>query len=327
MSEIRFAVWSFCTSGGVRGLVRHTSYAPRMTYSIVARDPDTGALGVAVQSHYLAVGSLCPWARAGVGAVATQSVVEPSYGPKGLDLMQAGSTAAAALALLASADDGAALRQVAMVDAAGVVAAHTGSQCIAEAGHVVGDGFSVQANMMERSTVWDAMAAAYEASGAAGFALRLVDALDAAESEGGDIRGRQSAALVIVAPTPSDTPWQDTWFDLRVDDHAEPLVELRRMVELRRAFLKAGEGDNAMARGDVAGALAHFEAAHALVPDNVELAFWLGVSTAAAGRVDEARPLLARAFAAHDGWPELLRRLPAAGLFPADLVPALLPEL
>lgn len=323
MSGTPFAVWSFGTFGRARNQSRHASYAPRMTYSIVARDPATGALGVAVQSHYLAVGSLCPWARAGVGAVATQSVVEPSYGPKGLDLMQAGSTAAAALALLASADDGATLRQVAMVDAAGVVAAHTGSQCIAEAGHVVGDGFSVQANMMERSTVWDAMAAAYEASGAAGagsFALRLVEALDAAEAEGGDIRGRQSAALVIVAPTPSETPWQDTWFDLRVDDHAEPLVELRRMVELRRAFIEAGQGDNAMARGDVAGALAHFEAAHALAPDNVELAFWLGVSTAAAGRVDEARPLLTQAFAAHDGWPELLRRLPAAGLFPADLV-------
>jgi uncharacterized Ntn-hydrolase superfamily protein len=298
-----------------------------VTYSIVARDPDTGDFGVAVQSHYLSVGGVCPWARAGVGAVATQSLVEPSYGPLGLDLMAAGKSAADALAALLAVDQGAQVRQVAMVDAAGAVSTHTGSSCIAEAGHVVGDGFSVQANMMRRATVWDAMASAYSSSTAppGGFVGRLLAALDAAEAEGGDIRGRQSAALLVVRAEGTGRPWHDTLFDLRVEDHAEPLAELRRLVDLRRAYTGTDDGDEAMARGDTDAARAHYQRAIELAPGNPELAFWFGVSLGAAGRVDEARPVLALAFGVHDGWAELLRRLPAAGLFPDD--PALLDAL
>jgi uncharacterized Ntn-hydrolase superfamily protein len=301
-----------------------------MTYSIVARDPATGELGVAVQSHYLSVGSLCPWARAGVGAVATQSIVEPRYGPRGLDLMGHDATAAEALARLVSEDDGRDLRQVAFVDARGNVAVHTGAQCIAEAGHHTGDGFSAQANMMRDPGVPQAMAAAFTATTAAAegdLAHRLLAALDAAEAHGGDIRGRQSAAILVV-PAPADGPEALPIFDLRVEDSAEPLVELRRLVEVRRAYRRADDGDQAIATGDTAAAARAFDDARRLAPGNVELAFWRGVSLAAAGHVERAKAALQPAFDDHDGWAELLRRLPASGLFPddPDLLGHLLPS-
>ncbi len=187
------------------------------TYSIVARDSDTGQLGVAVQSHYFSVGSVVTWAEAGVGAVATQSLSDPAYGKLGLDLMRAGKGASDTLAGLVASDSMQAVRQVAMVDAHGQVAAHTGQFAIAEAGHITGDAFSVQANMMLKNSVWPAMAEAYR--GAKGELVdRFLVALDAAEAEGGDIRGRQSAAILIVEAKSTGRPWVDTIFDLRVDD-------------------------------------------------------------------------------------------------------------
>ncbi len=206
------------------------------TYSIVARDPDTGQLGVAVQSHYFSVGSVVTWAEAGVGAVATQSLSDPAYGKLGLDLMRAGKSAPDTLAGLVASDSMQAVRQVAMVDALGRVAAHTGSTAIPEAGHIVGDGFSVQANMMLKNSVWPAMAEAYRTAKGA-LVDRLLAALDAAEAEGGDIRGRQSAAILIVEVKSTGRPWVDTTFDLRVDDAPEPLVEIRRLVGVRRAYI------------------------------------------------------------------------------------------
>ena len=265
-----------------------------MTYSIVARDPDTGELGVAVQSHFFSTGSIVPWAQPGVGAVATQSMAEPSYGPLGLQLMAGGKSAIETLAALVAADDGAAVRQVAMVDAQGRAATHTGENCIADAGHVTGDGWSVQANMMRRDTVWAAMASAFEAS-TGDLADRMLDALDAAEDEGGDIRGRQSAALLVVPAT--GPPWQTT-IDVRVEDHVDPLLELRRLVGMRKAYVA--------------------EADSPAMGDNPELAFWTGIGLAAAGQVDLAMPLLQRAYAADPGWAVLVQRLPAAGLFPDD---------
>jgi uncharacterized Ntn-hydrolase superfamily protein len=267
-----------------------------MTYSIVARDAETGELGVAVQSHYFSVGSVVPWLEAGVGAVATQSMVEVSYGPLALELLKAGRSPEETLRGLTAADAGQDRRQVAVVDATGRVAVHTGTRCIAEAGHVTGDGFSAQANMMTKPTVPDAMAAAFTTA-TGPLAERLLDALDAAEAEGGDIRGRQSAAIAIVSGQLGTTPW-DRVMDVRVEDAAEPLVELRRLVGLKRAY--TGHGD-----------------ASALGP-NPELTFWQGVTLAAAGQVDEALPLLRQAYAAGPGWSELLRRLPASGLFPDD---------
>ncbi|MBV9253659.1 MAG: DUF1028 domain-containing protein [Actinobacteria bacterium] len=265
-----------------------------MTYSIVARDPSTGELGVAVQSHYFATGSVVTWAAPGVGAVATQAMAEISYGPLGLDLMRAGKSAPDALRALLAADDASATRQVAMVDASGRVATHTGDKCIADAGHLTGDGWSVQANMMRRDTVWAAMATAYEAA-EGDLADRLLAALDAAEAEGGDIRGKQSASLLVVPAT--GARW-DTTIDVRVDDHPEPLPELRRLVAMRKAYLSAQDGP--------------------AMGDNPELAFWMGMALGIGGQVDEAMPLLRKAYAADEGWAELLRRLPVAGLFPDD---------
>jgi uncharacterized Ntn-hydrolase superfamily protein len=288
-----------------------------VTYSIVARDDRSGELGVAVQSHFFGVGSLVSWAEAGVGAIATQSVADPSYGPRGLELMRAGASAPEALHRLLAEDRQERVRQVAFIDRHGRVATHTGSRCIREAGHRVADGVSAQANIMERGTVPDAMVAAYR-SADGDLAERLVEALEAAEGEGGDLRGRQSAALLVVAPRPSGRPTEDRLYDLRVDDHPEPVAELRRLLALSRAYERVDIGDELAAAGNVEAALTEYAAAHSEQPDSAELAFWHGVALAANGREDEARPLLERAYARGEGWRELLRRLPEAGLFPDD---------
>ncbi len=288
-----------------------------MTYSIVARDDRSGELGVAVQSHYFGVGSLVSWAEAGVGAVATQSVAEPAYGPRGLELMRAGASAPEALHRLLADDGQEPVRQVAFVDRYGRVATHTGARCIREAGHRVADGVSAQANIMERATVPDAMVTAFHAAGG-DLAERLLAALDAAEREGGDLRGRQSAALLVVAPRSTGRPTEDRLFDLRVDDHPDPVAELQRLLGMSRAYERVDLGDELAAEGDVEAALAEYAAAHAEQPDSPELAFWHGVALAASGREQEARLLLERAYARGEGWRELLRRLPEAGLFPDD---------
>jgi uncharacterized Ntn-hydrolase superfamily protein len=273
---------------------------------------------VAVQSHFFSVGSVVSWAEAGVGAVATQSVVEPAYGPRGLALMRDGKSAPAALHQLLADDPQESSRQVAMIDRGGRVAVHTGTRCIAHAGHAVGDQVSAQANIMERGTVPAAMIRAYSSASGAGLAERLVAALEAAEAEGGDLRGRQSAALLIVSARATGNPLEDRPADLRVEDHDDPLGELRRLVGMRRAYDRVDVGDQLAAAGDVEGALEEYEAAHRSQPDNLELAFWHGVALAANGREDEAAQILRRAFAADSGWAELLKRLPAAGLFPDD---------
>ena len=288
-----------------------------MTYSIVARDPQTGRLGVAVQSHWFSVGSVVSWAEAGVGAVATQSFAERSYGPLGLELMRRGRSAPAALETLVRADADRAVRQVAFVDAQGRVGVHTGEGCIREFGHEAGDGFSVQANMMRRPTVPDAMHAAYLGTEAP-LAERLVAALVAAEGEGGDLRGRQSAAIRIVRAETGDDPWNDVVLDLRVEDHPEPLDELARLVRMHRGYARLGRSEELRVEKRDAEADAEAEAALALLPENIEIGFWHGVQLCIDGRDAEARPLLDRAFAADDGWRELTRRLPAAGLLADD---------
>jgi len=294
-----------------------------MTYSIVARDPGTGELGVAVQSHAFSVGPIVPWARAGVGAVATQSIVDPGYGPKGLELLASGRSAEQALAELVAADEGAAVRQVAMVDAHGVAAAHTGARCIPAAGHVRGDGFSCQANMMLNDTVWEAMAAAYrEADG--DLAARLMAALHAAESEGGDIRGRESSALLVVAVADSGRPWMyaDVLVDLRVEDNPEPLAELERLLNLQRAFSHAEEADRRQEAGDMSGFWEELAAAEHYAPGNVELQFWKGVTFAEQGCESEARATLVEVYSHDPDWAELLRRLPAVDAALAEAVRA-----
>jgi uncharacterized Ntn-hydrolase superfamily protein len=279
------------------------------TYSIAARDPTTGQLGVAVQSHYFCVGGVVTWAEAGVGVVATQAMVEPAYGPRGLELMRAGSSAPEALAKLAAADPGRDIRQVAMVDHEGRAAAHTGLSTIAEAGHIVGDGFSVQANMMLRNTVWRAMADAYRSTPGE-LADRLLAALDAAEAEGGDIRGRQSAALLIVPAQSSGRPWADKVFDLRVDDARAPLAELRRLVSVSRAYAHLHLAQAALARGDSSTMRTEFEQSALLYPENPEMRFWQAVALMQSGQMEEGLAALAQIVAADANWRELVLRLP-----------------
>jgi uncharacterized Ntn-hydrolase superfamily protein len=297
---------------------------PVHTYSIVAHDPQTGQMGVAVQSHWFSVGSVVTWAEAGVGAVATQSIAEVSYGPLGLELMRGGKSAPDALKALLAADAQAEYRQVAMVDAQGRIAAHTGSLCIAEAGHKTGEGYSAQANLMLKNTVWDAMSAAYT-SAQGDLAERLLAALEAAEREGGDIRGRQSAAILIVGGKAGDPPWVGRVYDLRVEDHPQPVQELRRLVQLNRAYNRMNHGDELFAKQDVEGALKEYAAAQQMAPDNAEMVFWTAVTLAGAGRIDDALPLFRKAFAADPNWAVLLPRLPKSKMFPDD--PALLQRI
>ncbi|HEX7771501.1 MAG TPA: DUF1028 domain-containing protein [Pyrinomonadaceae bacterium] len=290
---------------------------PVHTFSIVARDPDTGELGVAVQSHWFSVGPIVAWAEAGVGAVATQSFVDPSYGKNGLELMRGGKSAPDALKELLAKDEGREVRQVAMIDAQGRVDAWTGKNDIQAAGHIVGKNFSVQANLMLNDKVWPAMARAFE-SAKGDLADRMLAALDAAQAAGGDIRGKQSAALLVVTGKPTGMAWKDRTFDLRVDDSAEPLVELRRLVKLQRAYNHMNAGDLAVEKKDNEGALREYGAAEKLVPDNAEMIYWHAVALVNMGRVDESLPLFRRVFAMDKNWITLTPRLPKSGLLPDD---------
>ena len=287
------------------------------TFSIVARDSATGEMGVAVQSHYFSVGPIVPWAEAGVGAVATQSLVLVDYGPNGLALMRRGLTAPQALDSLVKADSASNVRQVAMVDAHGNVAAHTGDHCIPDAGQHVGRGYSVQANLMANDQVWPAMAAAYEKA-KGDLAERLLQALEAGQHAGGDIRGQQSAAIVVVKAQSTGKPWADRIMDLRVEDNPEPIKELRRLVRLRRAYNLEDAGDNAVAAKQPEEALKMYEQASALAPDVVELQFWAAVSMYTNGREKEALALFKRVFERESRWVPLVPRLARVGLFPDD---------
>jgi len=306
----------------VRTEVEAQSESPRPlrpvhTYSIVARDPATGEMGVAVQSHWFSVGSNVAWAEAGVGAVATQSFIDPSYGRNGLELMRGGASAEEALKALVAKDEGRDVRQVAMIDSKGRVAAHTGAKCIEAAGDRTGANYSVQANLMANERVWPAMARAFE-SAKGDLAERMLAALDAAEGAGGDIRGRQSAALVVVKGESTGKPWADRLFDLRVDDHPEPLRELRRLVRLQRAYNHMNAGDAAVERKDNEAALREYSAAGRLVPDNIEMGYWHAVALANMNRVEESLPLFRRVFAADPNWRTLTPRLVKSGILPDD---------
>src|SRR5919199_3346424 len=285
--------------------MRPSSAMRHGTYSIVALDPDTGELGAAVQSHWFSVGSLCTWARAGVGAVATQSVVEPAYGPRTLDRIQDGASAPDALAELIAADPLGAVRQVGAVDIRGNVAVHTGAACIPCAGDAAGPHWTCQANMMARDTVPAAMSAAFEhAEGE--LADRLLAALQAAEGEGGDVRGRQSAALVIV---PAEGEMWQRRVDLRLEDHHEPLAELSRLLSLQRAYELAGRADELMAADEPVEAGALYRRAAELAPDSDELLFWAGLALANSGDVDAGVDAVRRAAEAQPNWLVLLDRL------------------
>jgi uncharacterized Ntn-hydrolase superfamily protein len=336
---------------------------PVHTFSIVARDPQTGEMGAAVQSHWFSVGSNVIWAEAGVGAVATQSFIDPSYGPLGLALMKAGKSAPEALKALLTGDSGQAVRQVAFVDANGNVISWTGAGDTPAAGSIagnrsdtmktgcggggdcaslcpqknpgllqpcggyaeVGREFSAQANLMSNDKVWPAMAKAYQES-KGDLAERMLAALEAGQSVGGDIRGRQSAAIIIVKAKSSGKPWADKVFDLRVDDAAEPIKELRRLVTLQRAYNHMNAGDAAVEKGDHELALKEYSTAEDIVtkaegvlPSRLaEMIYWHAVELVNINRVDESLPLFRRAFSLEKGWIELTPRLPKVGLLPND---------
>jgi uncharacterized Ntn-hydrolase superfamily protein len=271
----------------------------------VALDPATRELGVAVQSHWFSVGPLCAWARAGIGAVATQSVVEPAYGPNALDRLADGVNARQALGELLAADPLQHVRQVAVIGSDGIVATHTGKDCIDHAGHVSGEHHSCQANMMARDTVPQAMSDAFERSSGA-LQDRLLDALFAAEAQGGDVRGRQSAAMVVV---PADGESWRRSVDLRVEDHEAPLEELRRLIVLQRAYDLAGAGDELLAAGRTAAAGELYTQAAQLAPDSVELVVWSGLARAQAGDLQAGVEAVRRAAEENPNWLVLLDRL------------------
>jgi len=297
---------------------------PVATYSIVAIDEHTGELGVAVQSHWFSVGSIVTWAEAGVGAVATQAFAEPSYGPDGLELMRKGKSADKALASLLRKDSNESIRQVAFVDADAEVAAYTGKNVIGYACDAQGFGFSVQANLMEDEGVCNAMAAAFEHS-RGDLASRLLLALETAEAHGGDLRGKRSAAILVVDGERQDEPWQGHKFDLRVEDNPAPLDELKRLVVMNKAYNLMATADAYIAAGNIEAANKTYSDAMAMAPGNSDMVFWRAVSLAAAGEVDQSLPFFKQAFADSPTWKLLIPRLPAAVVLPDD--PALIARI
>ncbi|GAA3947684.1 DUF1028 domain-containing protein [Hymenobacter algoricola] len=284
------------------------------TFSIVARDPATGDLAVAVQSHWFSVGTAVSWGEAGVGVVATQSFTNKSFGPRGLALLKSGKTAQQALDELLSTDDGRDVRQVSILDSKGNVATHTGKKCVDMAGHRLGAQFSVQANMMLNNTVWDAMAKAYEQNGKLPLPERVLAALDAAQAVGGDVRGRQSAALLVVRGQASPAPWDDRLIDLRVEDSAAPLPELRRLLQLHRAYEHMNAGDLAVEKNDMARAVQEYQAAEKMFPQNLEMKYWHAITLANKQQLPAALELLRPIFQQEPNWRVLTARLPKVGL-------------
>lgn len=284
------------------------------TYSIVAYDEKTGEMGAAVQSHWFSTGTIVIWGRAGVGVVATQSFVNPAFGPQGLALMATGISPEDVVRTLIQADSNRAVRQLGVLNAQGLAAAFTGKDCIEEAGHLVGKHYAVQANLMLNDKVWPAMAQAFEQNPDLPLAERMVAALVAAEATGGDIRGSQSAALLIVGPENTGQPWVDRRIDLRVDDHENPIAELQRLLRVHRAYEHMNRGDLAMENNKIEEAMQEYSAAEAMFPDNLEMQYWRAVTLANIGKLEEALPLFARVFRQNENWRVLTPRLTRNGM-------------
>ncbi|MBX2876483.1 MAG: DUF1028 domain-containing protein [Saprospiraceae bacterium] len=288
------------------------------TYSIVAIDPETGDMGVAVQSHWFATGTLVIWGEAGVGVVATQSFVNPAFGPEGLALMKTGQAPKSVLQQLLAEDEGREVRQVGLLNAKGEVASFTGKKCIEAAGNLTGEGYAVQANLMDNDGVWPAMAKAFEASKGKPLAERLVISLEAAQQAGGDIRGKQSAAILVVAANNTGQSWVDRKVDLRVDDHPNPIQEMKRLLKVHRAYEHMNKGDLAVEHGDIQLAMREYGKAEAMFPDNLEMKFWKAVNLANTGSLAKALPLFKIVFAGDSNWKKLTPRITKNGLLSVD---------
>ncbi|MBI5808212.1 MAG: DUF1028 domain-containing protein [Ignavibacteriales bacterium] len=287
------------------------------TYSIVAIDPVTGDMGVAVQSHWFSVGTIVSWGEAGVGVIATQSFVNASFGPKGLELLKSGMTPQQVVDKLINEDEGKDFRQLAILDSKGNVAAYTGKNCIQPAGHLTGKGYSVQANLMMNDKVWPAMAKAFENSKGS-LAERLLIALEAAQSVGGDIRGKQSAAILVVRAKSTGKVWEDRLVDLRIDDSNEPLKEMRRLLKVHQAYQHMNNGDLAVEKNDMAKAMEEYSAAMKMFPNNLEMKYWTAVALANKGNLKEALPLFKEIFKKDKNWKTLTPRLIPNGLLTVD---------
>jgi len=287
------------------------------TYSIVAYDPETGDMGVAVQSHWFSVGTIVSWGEAGVGVIATQSFVNALFGPRGLELLKQGKSPQEVVDELIKSDGGRDFRQLAVLDSKGRAASYTGSKCIQPAGNIVGEHFSVQANLMLNDKVWPAMAESFKNSKGP-LAERMLEALEAAEKAGGDIRGKQSAALLVVRSKPTGNLWEDRLVDLRVDDHADPLVELRRLLMVHRAYEHMNNGDLAVEKNDMDKAMAEYSAAIKMFPDNLEMKYWTAVALANKGNISAALPMFKEIFSKDKNWKTLTPRLIPSGLLTVD---------
>ena len=283
------------------------------TYSIVAFDPETGDMGVAVQSHWFSVGTVVSWGEAGVGVIATQSFVNVSFGSRGLDLLKQGKSPQEVVDELIKSDEGREFRQLAVLDTKGNAASFTGKNCIQPAGNIVGDGFSVQANLMSNDKVWPAMAEAFKNS-IGPLAERMLIALEAAENAGGDIRGRQSAALLVVRGKSTGKIWEDRLVDIRIDDSSEPLVELSRLLKVHRAYEHMNNGDLAVEKNDMEKAMLEYSAAMKMFPEHLEMKYWTAITLANNRRFNEALPMLKDIFANDKNWRELTPRLIPNGL-------------
>ncbi|THD69281.1 DUF1028 domain-containing protein [Robertkochia marina] len=288
------------------------------TFSIVARDANTGEMAVAVQSHWFSVGTVVAWGEAGVGVVATQSFVNQSFGPNGLALMKEGKSPGEAADALLNADEGRDFRQLALLNSKGKVATHTGEKCIDFAGHANGENFSVQANMMLTYGVVPAMEASWKANAELPLAERMVAVLQAAQKAGGDIRGKQSAALLVVRGEATGEPWSDRLVDLRVDDHQDPIGELSRLLKVHRAYEHMNRGDLYVEKGEMKAAMEAYNAAMNMFPDNLEMQYWTAITLANDGDIDKAVEMLKPVYAGDSNWRELTRRLPKVGLLTVD---------
>ncbi|WP_304236196.1 DUF1028 domain-containing protein [Jiulongibacter sediminis] len=285
------------------------------TFSIVAIDKQTGEMGVGVQSHWFSVGNVVAWAKSGAGVVATQSFVNKSFGPKGLLMMENGLSAVETLNTLLAADEGREVRQVGMIDIYGNVATHTGANCVDYAGHIIGENYTVQANMMLNKTVPEAMSKAFEASEGQSLAERILLALKAAQNEGGDIRGKQSAAIRVVKIESTGEPWNDDYVvDLRVDDHENPIEEIARLLKVQRAYEYMNAGDLYVETGEMENAMKAYNAAMQMFPDNLEMQYWTAITLANNGDIEKADKMLKEVYLKDENWRELTKRLPKVNL-------------
>lgn len=283
------------------------------TYSIVAFDEKTGEMGVAVQSHWFSVGTIVTWGEAGVGVVATQSFVNPAYGPGGLDLLRKGITPQEAVDELLKSDEGREFRQLAILDSKGNAASFTGKLCVQPAGNIIGKNFSVQANLMSNDKIWPAMAEAFQKSKGP-LAERMLLALEAAEKAGGDVRGKQSAALLVVRAKSTGKVWEDRLVDIRIDDSSAPLPELRRLLKVHRAYEHMNNGDLATEKNDIEGAMKEYSSAMKMFPNNLEMKYWTAVALVNKGMMKEAVPMFKEIFKKNRNWKDLTPRLLLNGL-------------